>query len=372
MVGFTEKLSEQHALGRANHHEFLRTGDLRSLDAAVTTLGDVVRRSRERGCETSAVHASLGWALMSRVALGDDVDAAYRCFERALQLAPGPTAERVNAVLGLAGSLTIRNAPGDLERSIELQESVLSVPVPGSYEAETLALGLSKALVEWYRKTRDARALDRAVGVLEQLADRASGNVVGFAKYLLATAYLYRYEELHALTDLMRAVRLLEEQLPLLEASAPERLEMGEMLMGAYNNADLVLGDNRYLERAIELGEQLLREAPEDTPRRMLKQRLGMVLMNRYAGEDAGRLAQAAELLKGSLVDSGDPTGLGMLVVAYLNRYWLTDNIADIENAYAAAVSMLRALRTSFGRLAPLEQLASDRDSWSLYNLATK
>ena len=370
------QLVQRYAAGRASLEEFTRAGDLALLDRAIATLSDVVRSSEELGRESADFHASLGWAFMSRAGAtgsgdGEDMDAARSCFERALQLTGAAPEESVNATFGLAATLQSRRGPGDLERSIALYESAFESVDESSSNYATLAVGISYAMTELHRTTRDGRALDRAVRVVEEAADRApSGSSSSPVKAALAHVLVYRYDELNARNDLVRALRLFEELLPLHAAYSPERLAAGADMMLTLNKVERATGDGRYLDQAIDLGEQLLSEAPAGAEARLLQRRLGLVLTNRYAGEDAGRLAEAARLIEEGIGTSADVESLVLLAGCHLNRYWVTDDIADLDRAHGAVVRALQGLRSSFGRFAPLEQLASDRESWYVYSLA--
>ena len=340
-------------LGFALLTRYNEQGNLADLTEAITMLEDAVESGQPGSIWLSLSLDHLGWALQARYTRRQDrrdLDRAIELAEQAqANVAGTPSAEKFspgNLGTALMERYHLTGDERDLDRAIEIfrRSADLQAAHPDPTDADSSAGSLGFGLMARYRRLGELSDLERAIAAFEQalsVIPPASGW--RYKRYMalnnLAWGLTERFELTESLDDLYRAHELYSEAVDEEPVSAPNwaghryNLAMTKARISEYSD-DPAAG----LVEAIGLAEQLI-DMPSLGPAERLLYRSGVAGCYAQLAQNLSLIPaaeRAIELLEPVVRDAppGSPeymSGLANLGGAYMIRHDLTADPADLR-----------------------------------------
>lgn len=256
----------RNALGIALRERYMRTGEIRDLDAAMAELNEAVEVARLRRQGTAKFQSDLASGLRHRYqAAGDaaDLEAAVATLETAIEeLAPEERALRRDLLQNLGNVLVARyrNAGdlADLTRAIQANEHAAQRAETIQQKTSSLS-NLGETLRLKYGRTGSLDDLSRAIEASAGAVRLSPPRLTHRPRYLsnLAGCLVMRHALTRITSDLDEAFRLLREAGEVMPAKAPERslnrLNLAACLLRQFESG----GNQDSLDECVDVLEQL-------------------------------------------------------------------------------------------------------------------
>jgi CHAT domain-containing protein len=334
----------QDQLAIALHQLAEQTGDLQQTERAVALASAALEATREDAPEWAAYARNLAVILRGRArktSSREDVDQAIRLLEQIdMNSLAGPDAYVPRVSLGNALLLRfqLRRGLEDLDKAVATMEDAVACTMPQTPQRRVALRNLTAALQVRHAVTADPGDLERLASLHQERA-RAGDPAAGPRD---ASTLIEEYELTGDLGTLDAAIAEMTTTLATSAGSAEYHdslLQLGQALWKKYEHT----GDIDLLNRAIEIYENILAEAPAESPARSWAlARLAASLRDRYVRTAAAAdLDRAIATYQTALEAPGASQMLkvevyGNLGLALWDRYGSTGGLRDLDNVIAA------------------------------------
>ena len=336
-------------LGKTLLWRFRHTGQLADLDQAITACREAADATPATHPGRPVVLSNLGAILRSRFARtgqAADLDQAISLAREAADATPADYPERFAVLTNLGAALSVRfgrtGQLADLDQAITASREAIDA-TPASNPGRPLMLSnLGNALRIRFERTGQEADLDQAITVGREAVDGAPVGHPDRVIYLnnAGIALRMRFRRAGQQADLDQAITLLREAVDATPGDHPDRASrlsnLGGMLQARFGRA----GRQADLDQAITLVREALDATPAGSPDRPLYlSNLGNALGRRFerTGQQAD-LDKAVTLFREALnatpAESPDRPGrLSDLGDALHSRFGRTGQQADLDDA---------------------------------------
>ncbi len=335
-------------LGRTGIDYYLRFAVQRNradLDRAVTLLRHAVEGPLQ-AAELVMRLNYLGAALFARFDLFEDrpaLDEAVAAFQRAAELVPTTSAERLDVLNNVCKTLRVRyenrRDPEDLQAALTAGRECLASTRRDSSKAPVRLTNYAEALLNWWSFTGEPEVLDGAIRTFKQAVDSTGPDDPELPMYLQRWAHALRQRGEHrgAKADLDEAVVALRRAVTL-TGTAPRAgllAAFAEALLARHRHS----GDPADLDEVASVQERALQLAPRPERGSTLQNiASGLALFRRYqSGRRVSDLEQAIAMLRAAVSAAGASTdaqvALNDLGVALWARYKRFGSRGDLDEA---------------------------------------
>jgi CHAT domain-containing protein len=302
-----------------------------------------------------------------------DLDASIRFERRLLREGPGPKAQRVSALVRLAGGLfrrfSIKGELTDLDEAIGTSRALLTEMPDGGPDRVRVLSNLGFELRRRFERTGDRESLDEAVSIGREAVELAASELPGDAGALanLTGTMVRRFEATGALRDLDETIELGRRAVELAAPGSEDLTVSLTNLANALIRRFQHVGFGEDADAAVEYACRAAAATPAGDHRRTIRlSALAGALMARFhARGDGGDLDEAIETGREVLASAplGDRFLSGRnsnLTSALLARYRRDGNPADLDEAVDLGYELVAATaRESPDRVAHLTNLAN-------------
>ena len=356
-AGDPARPAHQGQLAIALHQLAEQTGDLQQTERAVSLASAALEATREDAPEWAAYARDLAVILRGRArrtSSREDVDQAVRLLEQIdMTSLTGPDAYVPRVSLGNALLLRFQicRSQADLDKAVATMEDAVACTTPQTPQRRVALRNLTAALQARHAVTADPKDLERLASLHQERAN--AGDPAAGPRD--ASALIEEYELTGDLGTLDAAIAEMTTTLAPSADSAEYHdslLQLGQALWKKYEHT----GDIDLLNRAIEIYENILTEAPAESPARSWAlARLAASLRDRYVRTaTAADLDRAIATYRTALEAPGASQMMklevyGNLGLALWDRYGSTGGLRDLDNAIAA-IQGRASLETGYAR----------------------
>ncbi|KAJ7271767.1 CHAT domain-containing protein [Mycena rebaudengoi] len=336
-----------HHLGRISFQKYRKSGNLDTLEASVKNLQRALDLTPEMSPDRVRRLQNLAVFLTHRYRrLADvkDVEAALQKMQEALDLTPEGHPERAEHLQSLATLFGYQFSRlgdlKDLEASLQMRQEAVDLTPEGHPDRARRLKILSISFKDRYRRLGDLNDLETALQKFQQAVDLTPKGHPERAEQLhsLAALFGHRFLRLGDLKDLEASLQKMQGAVDLTPEGHPDRASRLHGLAQCLGQQYQRLGDLKDLEASRQKMQEAVDLTPEGHPdRARLLQSLGISFTDRYRRlGDLNDLETALQKFQQAvdLTLEGDPERVGQLqglATLFGTRYMRLGDLKDLE-----------------------------------------